>query len=479
MRPMSRRAVLRTVGGAAVAGGAAGCGTGTGGVAARPTEAATSSLDPYFPGHGAGGFLVNRYTLDLAYSQSIGRVAGTATIRVLPYTALSGLSLDLAAGMNVVSVRANGVTARFSRLGDKLRVQPARPLPSGQMATLDIAYAGAPGPVAVTGVGQVGWQPIGSGVGVLSLPTGAPTWFPCADAPSLKAAYSISVTVPTGLSVLANGRLMSKTPQDFGTRWTYQHNGPMAPYLATVQIGDFTVRETTGPSGVQIRNAYPAALAGSANIDLGRQSQMLTTFASLFGPYPFDVYGTAVVDAALPDGLYGTQTLGLLSASMIDGKRTHEALVARGLALQWFGGSVSVDTWRDIWLSSGFALYAQWVWSEKSGGALADVSARAAMKQLAGLGQALILADPGADRILDPRVALRGACFLHALRLSMGDQTFFQLLRVWCNRNQSGAAQTGDFVGLVPQVYTGQDLTQFMVSWLDKAPLPQLPPRIG
>jgi aminopeptidase N len=475
MRPVSRRAVLRTVGGAVVAGGVAGCGTGSGGVPAVALEAAGSSSDPYFPGHGAGGFLVNRYSLDLAYSQSIGRVAGTATISVLPFAALSGLSLDLVAGMNVVSVLVNGANARFSRQADKLHIQPAGALATGQMAVLEIAYSGSPGPVSVTGVGEVGWQPVGTGVGALSLPTGAPTWFPCADHPTLKAAYEISVTVPTGLSVVANGRLVSKNAQNFGTRWTYRHDGPMATCLATVQIGDFVVRESTGPAGVQIRNAYPAGVAAEAAIDLGRQSQMLTTFAGLFGPYPFDVYGTAVINAPLPEGIYGAQTLGYLSASMVDGKRTNESLVARGLALQWFGGSVSLATWRDVWLSSGLATYAEWVWSEKSGGTSADSRARAAMTQLRGLGQDLVLSDPGAERILDPRVALRGACFLHALRLTMGDQSFFQLLRIWCKRNQSGSAQTTDFTGLVPNAYTGQDLTSFISYWVDKAPLPELP----
>src|SRR5947209_7223012 len=131
---LSRRTALRAIGAVAVAGGVGGCaaGTGTGGVPATPGEAATTSFDPYFPGHGAGGILVNHYALDLSYAQAVGRIAGTATIRLLPYSALSGLSLDLAAGMTVVSVRANGAVARFSRQGDKLHIQPNAVLPSGR-----------------------------------------------------------------------------------------------------------------------------------------------------------------------------------------------------------------------------------------------------------------------------------------------------------------------------------------------------------
>ncbi|HEU5356725.1 MAG TPA: M1 family metallopeptidase [Actinocrinis sp.] len=481
---VSRRAALRAIGAATVAGGVAGCaaGTGTGGVPATPAQAATTSFDPYFPGHGAGGFLVNHYALDLAYAQAVGRVAGTATIRLLPYTALSGLSLDLGAGMSVVSVQANGATARFSRQGDKLHIQPSAALPSGRMAQLEIAYSGQPAPESVTGVGSVGWQAGETDTCAVSLPTGAPTWFPCVDQPSLKAAFEISVTAAAGVSVLANGRLVAKQPQNFGTRWTYRHDGPMAPYLATVVIGDLTIDTSSGPAGVQIRNAFPARLSDQARTDLSRQSQMLETFASLFGPYAFDVYGTAVLDgvnALSPGGAlggtYGAQTLGLLDSSLIDGKRTHESLFARALAAQWFGASVSPSSWANIWLTTAFARYAEWVWLEKSGSASADTSARAAMTRLRGLGQDLILADPGAERILDERVALRGACFLHALRLTMGDYTFFQVLRVWCSRNQSGAAQTEDFLQVVPDVYTAQDLTAFMGYWVSAARLPDLP----
>ena len=481
---LSRRAALRAFGAAAVAGGAAGCVSGTenGGVPATSGDATATSFDPYFPGHGAGGFLVNHYALDLAYAQAVGRIAGTATIRILPYTALSGLSLDLAAGMTVVSVRADGADARFSRQGDKLHIQLAAALSSGRMAQLEIDYSGQPGSVSVAGVGSVGWQAGATSTGVLSLPIGAPTWFPCADHPSLKAAYQVAVTAPAGTSVLANGRLVGKQQRDFGTRWTYRHDGPMATYLATLVMGQLTVETASGPAGVQIRDAFPAHLADQARVDLGRQSQMLKTFASLFGPYPFDVYGTAVLDGvnALSatgsfGGTYGAQTLGLLDASLIDGKRTHENLVARALASQWFGGSVSVSSWASIWLSTAFARYAEWVWLEKSGGASADTSARAAMARLRSMGRDLLVAEPGAERILDERVALRGACFLHALRLTMGDYTFFQLLRVWCNRNQSGVAQTGDFLQLVPDVYTEQDLTAFMKAWVSAAPLPDLP----
>jgi aminopeptidase N len=488
MTGTSRRALLRsgvgTLLGAGALGAIAGCGTDAGGVAAAAMRAPDSSLDPYFPGQGTGGLLVNHCELDLRYtyfaSRPAGTLSGTATIRILPFADLSGLSLDLASALRVESVRVNGAPAAFSRkIPDKLGITPAAVLPNAEMATLQIAYSGAPQPVTVAGVGAVGWQqaaaPAAPGsAGPLSLPIGAPTWYPCADHPTLKAPYRISVTAPSELSVLANGTLVGKSAARGTTTWTYANDQPMAGYLAEVRIGDFVVDTAKGPKGVQIRNAYPARLAQQAGYDLGRQAEMISVFDTLFGAYPFDVFGTAALDG-LPAAGAAAQTLGLLDAALVDGKRSTEDLIAYSLAAQWFGASVSIGTWADIWLTTGFATYGQWLWAERSGAASADSAARAAMARLAALPADLVLADPGAQRILDPRVALRGACFLHALRLVTGDLTFFQLLALWANRGQGGSATTGDFLQAVPGAFTTQDLTDFMNAWAYATALPQLP----
>ncbi len=46
----------------------------------------------------------------------------------------------------------------------------------------------------------------------------------------------------------------------------------------------------------------------------------------------------------------------------------NERLVAHELAHQWFGNSLTVADWADIWLHEGFACYSEWLWSEASGG---------------------------------------------------------------------------------------------------------------
>ncbi len=90
--------------------------------------------------------------------------------------------------------------------------------------------------------------------------------------------------------------------------------------------------------------------------------------------------------------------------------------------------------WRDIWLHEGFACYAEWLWSEESGGPSAEERARSYHRRLKDSPQNLLLTDPGPADMFDDRRDKRGALTLHALRGVIGDDNFFALLRDWTTR---------------------------------------------
>ena len=76
--------------------------------------------------------------------------------------------------------------------------------------------------------------------------------------------------------------------------------------------------------------------------------------------------------------------------------------------------------------------------------------------------------------MFDDRVYKRGALLLHALRLTLGDETFFELLREWVASHRHGSVGRGEFTALAVEV-GGSGCADLLDAWLDELPLPELP----
>ena len=115
---------------------------------------------------------------------------------------------------------------------------------------------------------------------------------------------------------------------------------------------------------------------------------------------------------------------------------------------------------------------------------LETIPGESGLAQLAALGVeaelfpgiAVRTGDPGAINLFSPtHVYERGALTLHALRLRVGDETFFAILRGWTGRFHNGNATTEDFVALAEEI-SGEPLDDFFQAWLYEPALPSLQP---
>jgi len=445
--------------------------------------------DSLFPRLGNGGYDAQHYTIALETPVTENAITATMTLEAIATQDLTSFNLDFV-GLNVDRVLVNGEEAAFERQGQELIITPATPLAKDDLFTVEIAYHGTPRAVISPMLGPMGWNYSRGSVYVAGEPEGAATWYPVNDHPLDKATYRFEITVPQGIEVAANGLLVETIENGDKVTYVFEVNQPMASYLATVNIDDFVIQESESASGIPIRNYIPEELLEYAHV-FDRQGEMIEYFSTLFGEYPFDVYGAVVIDQFLGYALE-TQTMSLFGSDMLLGDPEQaERVVAHELSHQWFGDSVSLVDWSDIWLNEGFASYAEWLWAEYNGGEEALNEAVISNYQFMSgeafldygyteqeaIAQARQFGAPGeptANELFNASVYLRGGLVLHALRLAVGDDEFFEILRTYAERFQYGNARTADFIALAEEI-SGRDLDKFFNEWLYEVDLPPIP----
>jgi aminopeptidase N len=435
------------------------------------TVGAPSAGDAYLPTSGNGGYTVDHYDIDLDYRVETNRLVATTVISARATEPLERFSLDLA-GLVVDRVTIAGERPRkVTHTARKLVITPLQRIEAGEAFAVTVRYRGSPHPIR-TVWGEVGWEELADGVLVAGQPNGASSWFPCNDHPSNKATFHLAVTCESVYQVIANAPLASRTSRAGRARWEFDVVEPMATYLATVQIGRYRSIAVEG-SPVDASIAFPPQLAARVAIDFGRLGEMLTVFSDLFGPYPFPAYGVVVThdELEIPLEAHG---LAIFGSNHVDGVHGSDRLIAHELAHQWFGNSLTVSRWQDIWLHEGFACYAEWLWGEASGGPSAEESARTHWAIVNAQPRDILIGDPGTKSLFDDRVYKRGALALHEVRRTIGDDAFFGSLRELGSRRRFSNIVPGDVVGFFGE-HAGTDAAEGIIRrWVYAKSLPRL-----
>ncbi|WP_214103721.1 M1 family metallopeptidase [Acrocarpospora catenulata] len=439
---------------------------------ARSASAATAGTtgigDPYFPGDGNGGYDVTHYSLALAYDPGRKHLGGTATVEAKAVQNLSQFNMDLH-GFTVSKVTVDGADAQFDRKGDELTVYTD--LDDQDDFKVTVAYAGTPEPVrGSANLGTYGFVPTADGSFVTSEPNGAKTWFPSNDHPADKATFDFRLTVPEGVTAIANGELTAPPKTEGGqTTFLWRESHPMATYLATMTTGKFSVRTGDSPGGIPVYAATDPRYDGVLDNLFTESGKITDHWSKVFGPYPFKSTGGVVDDF---DAGYALENQ---TKPIYGGFEPDQSIIAHELAHQWFGNSLSITRWKDLWLNEGFATYAEWLWAEDNGQATAQ---NAFDQAYANATDALWDYPPGETRpddLFNASVYIRGAMALHALRVAIGDDKFFPMLKKWVADHKYGNVTTEEFIELAEQT-AGRQLGDLFDAWLFER---TRPPKVG
>ncbi|WP_121253713.1 M1 family metallopeptidase [Nocardioides ferulae] len=465
--------------------------------------------DAMFPNVGNGGYDARHYDVAISWDADgvvDGVMAGSfasATTRMKAVatkrTALKRFSLDFE-GLEVDSVRVNGKPADYRRVQSpeeikyKLIVTPRKPV-KGAFTTV-VKYHGVPTAHVDADGSLEGWNATADGATFLGQPIGAMTAYPHNNTPRDKATYTFRVDVPSELTtadgtgpsaVAGNGELIAQRNRGDRTTWVWKQREQMASELAIISIGRYDVLESDVvladgrvlPEWSFVDVAYSEEDKAAIDARRAELGAIIDRFETIYGRYPGNSVGV-VVDI-VPDGIsYALETQDRSFFPRVRSVTGNTLL--HEIVHQWYGDAVSPKVWTDIFINEGMASWGP-IWhnlvlaAETPDADAVTEYFRAAYDEVPAEDPAWSIA-PGAQTdpamIYDFQTYDRGAMFYEALRLTVGDEAFFGIVKRW-QRLYSGESQGRAAFKRLAEKVSGQDLDVFWQDWILDTDKPEWP----
>jgi hypothetical protein len=220
----------------------------------------------------------------------------------------------------------------------------------------------------------------------------------------------------------------------------------------------------------------PESTGDIAEASFARQPEIIAFESSIFGRYPWSASGGIVDDLDELSFALETQTRPVYAKGFFFDTVSGDSVIVHELAHQWYGDSLAVAAWQHIWLNEGFATYAEWLWAEREG---FETPQEQFDDRYFGIPEddpfwQVVIGDPGPDLLFDGAIYDRGAMTLQQLRVTVGDDAFFTILRKWAKRNAGGNVTTDEFIRLAERI-SHQQLDELFEAWLFTPGRPELP----
>ncbi|MGL2965790.1 M1 family metallopeptidase [Flavobacterium sp. XGLA_31] len=324
-------------------------------------------------------FDVLHYALDVKINPEDKSIIGSNTIQFKIAENTKKIQLDLFENMQIDSIVFNSKKLHYQREFNAVFIDFPFVLTQNSEQTLQFYYSGKPivarnapwdgGFVFTKDLQGKPW------IGVACQGTGASLWYPVKDSQSDEPDFgaTIKVTVPDGLTAVANGRLISRDNlQNGDVTWYWEVKNPINTYDINITIADFVHLHDTY-NGLDLDYYVLKQNEAEARIQFEEVKPMMECFQTRFGEYPFKedgyklvetpylgmehqsavAYGNKYLKGYRGNDLSGTG-LGLLFDYIIIHESGHE----------WFGNSITSKDIADMWIHEGFTMYSEAVYME-------------------------------------------------------------------------------------------------------------------
>jgi aminopeptidase N len=417
------------------------------------------------------------YLIKLKFDLDRKSFAGTATVTLSSFVeGLEACVLD-AEEFTVTSVVDDyGTPLKFEQSDKEIKVVLPRPAKFGEVVTFTCEYNGREPQKGLKFVDETPETP--RLVWSDSWPDNVHHWFPCFDYPNDKATSEIVATVPSGLKVAANGRLVGVDEDKAAGTATYHWSQelPHSTYLIFLAAAPYVVVRDSYRTLPVNYWVYPGDEA-KARPTYGKTPAMIAFFNEIFGyDYPWQKYDQ--ISVPLGGGAESTSATAMTQQIMVSEEDEPDfsaiGIVSHELAHQWWGDLITLRSWGHAWMNESFGTYSDYLYFRHDKGD--DEGAVNLQNKLAAyLREAKIryirpIVSDRYDRpedMFDSHSYPKGALVLHMLRSILGDEIFFKTLSHFLHRYAFDAVDTADFIRSVKTV-TGQNLDWFFDQWLFK-----------
>ena len=444
-------------------------------------------------------FDVSSYKMDVHLSPDENKLAATVDVTFVPQEDTRAVTFELNGSLKVESITRVGTPPVAAPAKGRAASQPPSANPAGQVTFVQDQVGVADiGPSVRIDIGDN--VTVGTPVtlrfkysGVLNTAQGGPLlnkrlayvgpdqgylmyaarWFPFHNYAADLATSEINISVPGGFQVIGH----SDSPAtNSGGKYRFTQSKPAL--VGNLAYGKYTNKNLRfGEYEIQFytRPGYDKQIA-SYGETLGKALEFYT---QKYGAADFGkrLIVTQIDDESLE--FYSSQGMLFIAARPFEEARdiTTERL-QREAAYQWWGQTVGLKSFDDVWLSQGLAEYSAFSLRESmlNGAQLENLRRELLEKSLTFEQTASLLRAPA--NLDDQSTAYqyimyaKGAFVFKLLRDSLGQQKFDQVIRTFLNEYRGKNASVDDFEKLTSRV-AGENMRYFFARWVEGTGVPE------
>jgi aminopeptidase N len=419
------------------------------------------------------GIDIKHYTFELELNDSTDHISGRATLKFALTKSLGSISLDLSnednsgKGMIVKSVSLNNESLRFSHKANKVDINLPSAVQSGSDLEIQISYLGVPSDGLIIGKNKYGDRTFFGD----NWPDRAHHWLPVIDHPSDKATVDFIVTAPAYYEVVGNGMKLEESYLDKNQKLTHWHEGTaIGTKVMVIGVAKFAIQYASKVGDISVEQwVYPQNRLNGFH-DYASAEKILKFYIEHIGPYSYEKLAN-VQSKTKYGGMENASNIFYFENS-VNGKADHDDLIAHEIAHQWFGNSASETDWSHIWLSEGFATYFTHLYNEHTYGQQARQTKMAADREEvlkfykhSPIPIVFTTLPSNLLDILSTNSYQKGSWILHMLRTEIGDDTFWNGIRLYYKEYRNSNATTSDFKRVM-ETASGRNLDRFFQQWL-------------